>query len=313
MKWIKLYATLLVLITAGGCGIAGNDHTGSTFSGSSSENHVHTFNDWVDCELLPYVEDEMARNTWLKGRPFKVVAMRDDEILPEISNLSAELRKKITDRLAMTWGVIPVWNPARKPWKHHRNLAELQCHDLKPAAVYIGLDCRRSPINPELLQVSVRALDLQEKTWVPGFGIAWSGPGNPPELAALAVSNPDEHLLGLRPFPMNGDQADLVAEYLAENLSCLVRESGEEDVRIYQHITGSHNHFVDISFRLVDNYLNKFRDVTIVENPEIANILLKWEFFDLGNGLHQLWIQCTYLNDGKRIPGTDTGVYVNFK
>ena len=81
-------------------------------------------------------------------------------------------------------------------------------------------------------RVSVRALDVQAGEWVSGFSRNWSGSLTSAELRALQERRTDESLRGLRVLPFSTGQTDLAAAYLANNLSCLLRQQDVEDLTI---------------------------------------------------------------------------------
>ena len=183
-------------------------------------------------ELYPYLKERLGEHPRLKGQPFTIVAMDGDNTLADIDGLSAWVREEIREELQQATGVNLVWRPGVKLWTHPRSLADLPCGAATGAAVQIGIDARVDDMDKGL-KVSVRALDLNERAWVSGFGRRYEGRGSRRELRALARSELDEHRRGLKPLPFESHQADFLASYLAQNLSCLLRELGGSRLKLY--------------------------------------------------------------------------------
>ena len=135
-----------------------------------------------------------------------------------------------------------------------------------------GIDTSISSVNGKL-SVKLRALDIAEKRWVSGFGISWQGKASPMQKKALEEQHPDEYLLGLRPLPFNERQADLLAAYLSRNLSCLFNTMERDETIVYvkKENPGKINYFEN-AFGLVANYLARYREVTVTDDPAKANI-----------------------------------------
>lgn len=282
----------------------GTSSTGGNYDTISSR---CTLYDWVEGELLPYLSTELSRNPRLAGRPILIAGLQDGEISTEIDDLTDEIRMRLLNGLVRTKGINLLCRPNRKPWEPHRSLQKVRCIDRPLPEIYIGIVCRLLPASDDL-QVTLWALDLREDIWITGFGASWTGPATREQRAALSRRHVDEHLRGLRPLPFTVDQVDLVASYLARKLSCLIRDLGE-DVQVYQEDVNTATTF-DRVFGLVDNYLNQLREVEIIERKDKADVLMKREVQHIAGDLYQIWIQSVLRKNGRRLPGTDTEVYL---
>lgn len=269
-----------------------------------------SLDNWLDTELLPYLSAELSRNPRLAGRPLLIAGFDGEEIKSEIDGLTEELRTRLKNGLIKIRGINLVWRHYRQPWQHHRFLREARCVDLTPPEIYLVIDCRQLPVNGEL-QVGIRALDLREEMWVPGFGASWTGKATPEQLSAFSRRTVDTNLRGLRPLPFTEDQADLAAAYLARNLSCLY-QGVEEDIRIYQEIIRTAA-IVDRVFGLLDEYLNLYMEAEITEQKDEASIVMRQEIKPITNGLYQVWIHSILKKNGRRLPGLDTMVYLTIR
>ncbi|MFP3982887.1 MAG: hypothetical protein ACLFV2_04265 [Desulfurivibrionaceae bacterium] len=308
MKLRPIIVITLLLLMAG-CTTTTGTRIGTSSTGGSHNtiSSKCTLYDWVEGELLAYLSTELTRNPRLSGRPFLVAGLQDGEISTEIDDLTNEIRLRLMTGLARTKGINLLWQSALKPWEHHRSLQEVGCVDQTLPEIYIGIDCKLLPASGDL-QVTLWAMDLREEMWITGFGASWIGPATREQRTALSHRHVDEHLRGLRPLPFTEDQVDLVASYLARKLSCLIRDLGE-DILVYQENVNQATTSGRV-FGLVDNYLNQFREVKIIERKDKANVLMKREVQPITGDLYQIWIHSVLRKNGMRLPGTDTEVYL---
>jgi len=187
----------------------------------------------------------------------------------------------------------------------------VQCNRTKKEDYYIGIDAFISSINGKL-NVKIRALDIVEKKWITGFGIAWQGNPSSMQKKALHKTSPDEYLLGLRPLPFNERQADLLAAYLSRNLSCLFYNMELDEVIVYvkKENPGKIKYF-NSAFNLVSNYLARYKEVTVTDDPAKANIVVFVKVHEIHKELFQVWVSARYKQDKKYVPGRETEAYVS--
>lgn len=268
-------------------------------------------NHWVEQQLVPYVVKQLGQHPKFKNQPFLVVSMKGDDIQPEIDDLTHYIRNRIIAALLQTPGVNPRWRPTARPWKHHRRLADLSCGEFSQVRYYIGIDIHFSPLN-QATEVSIRALDTHQNSWVSGFYQSWHGRLNPAQHKALNHRYQDEYLRGLRPLPFTASQPDLLASYLAHNLSCLLRHSQSDDeVLIYaRHPATEIRPYFRTALGLVDNYLGRFREVQITHEAQQASVILESQVHYLHDRLYQVWVTLRKAQGNRHLPGTETEAYV---
>ncbi len=263
---------------------------------------------WIDTELSPYLQEQLAKHPRFKGEPVLLVRMAGVDVQPDIDDLSAEIRDRIFDALLRTPGVNLVWRPTTGPWGHHRSLTELRCRPNPEPHYYLGVDPELTPDGD--LRVTVRALDLRDGTWVSGFGKTWRGLAGSAQRRALASRHPDAYLRGLRVLPFGGTEADLAAAYLARNLGCLLREQGAQDAAIYPEPPASASPYLRTALELVGNYLGRFPEIHLSDDPARAELILHGEVHRIHGDLYQLWAILRQREGGRRVAGTDTSTYV---
>ena len=125
-------------------------------------------------------------------------------------------------------------------------------------------------------------------------------------------SRPDESLRGLRVLPFDTHEPDLAAEYLANNLSCLVRQQDVEELVLYvQPLRASSPHPLDTVMRLLDNQLSRFQEVRVTGSEGEAGFVLRGEAHEIQPGLFQLWLILSPKAAGEHLAGIDTATYIH--
>lgn len=243
---------------------------------------------WVDGELAPYLAEQLARHPRFKGEPVLLVSMDGADVRPDIDELTGSIRARLMDALLSTPGINLVWRPATRPWQHDRGPAELRCQDNTEVHYYIGLQIAKLPGGG--YRLTVRALDLQDNAWVTGFGRQWEGRLNRAQRLALAHHHPDAYLRGLRVLPFTEAEIDLLATYLAHNLSCQLRGHGGENVAVYPAIPDAGPSTLVTTLELVGNQLARMQAVQVADAPARANHTLKGKMHPIHGGLHQVWM-----------------------
>ncbi|CAG35946.1 hypothetical protein [Desulfotalea psychrophila] len=273
----------------------------------------HTLEEWLDQQAIPYLVHELGDNPRFKGEPFLIVSMDRDNIETEIDALTIQLREDIIDGLLRKQGIGLVWRPSAAAPKHHTSLEDVECNASQREKYYVGIDISRTSVDG-VFKVNIRALDIKAKSWVTGFGLSWRGRLSRGQQRALLQSSADEFLLGLRPLPFNKRQGDLLAAYLAKNLSCLFAnmESDETIVYVEQDSPDNSPYFKN-SFGILKNYLARYREVTVTDNPRQANIRIHIKAHQIYGGLYQVWLTSKYKENGIFVPGRETEAYVSLE
>lgn len=299
-SWVLL--TLLSLLFAG-CATSGP-------SLNTTYQHAPSLEIWMEQEAVPYLIHELGENPMFKNQPFLLVSLDRDNVDPQIDELTLMIRERIIDGLLTRPGINLAWRPSSTPPQHHRSLSQVNCGDMKQIRYYIGIDAGISPVDNNL-HVKIRALNILENNWVSGFGISWRGNPTAGEKRAVMNRRPDDFLLGLRPLPFNEKQADLLAAYLSQNLSCLFArmELSELIVHVKQDAP-KRIEFFNNALGLVKNYLAKYREIQVTEDPNQANILVQSTVHDIHTGLYQVWITARTKHAKTYVPGMETEAYV---
>ena len=282
--------------------------TMSSAPSTYNDKREQALNEWVDTELAPYLAEQLSSHPRFRGEPVLLVSMSGADVTPDIDELSESIRDQIHSELLNAQGVHLIWRPTVKPWQHHRSLAKVDCDDNRQVHYFIGIDTKLTPEGD--LRVAVRALDVEAQSWVSGFGKQWRGDASSRHTRALARRHTDEYLRGLRVLPFEDAQSDLLAAYLATNLSCLVRQLGTDEILIYPEPLAKSPETLHRTLDLVGNYLARFREVRVTKKRSEANFVLRGEAHDIHDGLYQLWALVESADNGEHLQGADTEAYV---
>jgi hypothetical protein len=263
---------------------------------------------WLDAELAPYLAQQLGQHPRFKGESVILVRLDGPDIQADIDGLTRSMRDQLMDSLLTDAGVRLPWQPQQQPAQHHRRLDQAECGRIRDANYYIGIEISRSATAQ--YRVSVRALDVRASEWVSGFGKRWSGALTSSELHALQERRSDESLRGLRVLPFSSGYPDLAASYLANNLSCLLRQREEEDLVIYVESLKSDQPRLRALLSLIGNNLSRYREVRVTDVRKESNFLLRGEAHEIQSGLYQLWVVLHPKNSGEHLIGMDTATYV---
>lgn len=266
---------------------------------------------WLEEDLIPYLLQQFGQHPRFKNEPILLVRMQGDIVQPRIDELTDGIRGKIIDALIKAPGLELAWRPAIQPWQHHQRLEDVTCGEYRKNHYFIGIDCGLTRLKRNLY-VKVRALNLAEQKWVTGFGRTWGGRPTTRQLAAIQSEHPDEYLRGLRPLPFSDRQPDLLAAYLARNLSCLLRQAhtADDPVVYVENPAGHTPEVIGTALDLVGKYLGRFREVEVTDDPNRANVTVIAEIHNIHQDLHQVWISARHHPDKIYLAGAETEAYV---
>ena len=300
---VRLCGFLFILYLSLAAGCAYSPYYSLPVAGSEP-----TLQDWVTRELAPELARQLSEHPRFKGEPVILVKLVGPDVQPDIDGLTRSIREQILDTLLTTPGVRLPWQPQQNQEQHHRRLDQLDCTKIRDAHYFIGIEI--SPTASAQVRVSVRALDVQAGEWVSGFGKSWQGRLTPGEQRALQQRRTDESLRGLRVLPFSSGQPDLAAAYLANNLSCLLRQQDEEDLVVYVEALKSDQTALRTLLKLIGNNLSRYREVRVSDAKSEANFVLRGEAHKVQSGLYQVWVVLHPRRSNEHLAGMDTATYI---
>lgn len=260
---------------------------------------------WVDNELTPYLVQELAQHPRFKGATLKIVTMVNGQSTAETDELSLKLRDRLQSALIDAPNVNIAWQPLDNQSRQRVARDGNDCQAGRPQYL-IGIELR-APARAGA-EVSVRALDAVQKTWVNGVGATWRGELKRRQWMLARTATRDRSFLGQRSVPYEESEKDLLAAHLAHDLRCeLMREvSGEYVV----NNPASDKRDDDI-IRLVGKHIAGLSSLSFSSEQQNANALLETQAFPVDGSLHQYWVTLTPTDPGAGLQPISTSVYVN--
>ena len=258
-----------------------------------------TYEQWVKLDLEPYLKDTLSTHPRFKGESLLIVSMSDDQRKPRTDRLSRQLIDRLKETLLDTGGVVIVReSPSRTA----------QCEPRTPANYHIGVDITAIDRNEH--RVSVRALDIEDGRWVSGFGRQWQGKLNKTERRAFTDLREQRDEFGSRDRPFTASQIDLLAEQLAASLDRHYCGRVGVSPRIVPVFEGNESELVAKTVSLVSHYLNQSHHLTVVVEPELANVELRGKLVSINEELHQLWVVLRPLDAADERQAVDVQSYI---
>jgi hypothetical protein len=263
-------------------------------------------NTWFDKELTPYVSQQLTSHPRFKGELVRFVVFKNGSPAPTSDELAVSLRDHLADAVIDVPGVRVGWSFASRSTK-----AEQTAIDCSKDAVhyYIGLEI--SETKNGQYKADLRALDLEDRSWVAGFARTWQGKLSRSEQHAFHRSATDQSFKGQRAVPFSDDQPDLLAALLAHDLGCaLLRQvSGEYLVAL----EGNKEPAVPMEdvVELVSNNLAAYRALQVTPHKELANAVLKGKAHHVDDDLYQYWITVAPTEPSSDLPPVSASAYIH--
>ena len=238
---------------------------------------------WFDAELLPAVNDRLQNHPRFKGQTVMFVVIDGNEPASVSNELALSLRDRLLNA-ALDTGII------RVAWRQGS-----AANSINGSA-----DCRRETVNYYIgvevaerldrrYEIRVRAMDLDDGSWVGGFGNTWQGSLSRLQQQALRDKAVDASFLGARDVPFTGSQTDLLAKHLAHELSCALsgQTSGEYVLPMPEPDADA---VLAGALDLVSRNIASHSAVSITTNPDQGNATLSAEALPVDRSLHQYWL-----------------------
>jgi hypothetical protein len=260
---------------------------------------------WFDAELLPYVATQLVEHPRFKGETVMFVVLENNAPAPVSNTLALSLRDRLLDAALNTAGVSIGWRQGGTPPGTRAQAIDCTHDDVH---YYIGIELSRQ--FDGTYQVDVRALDLQDRNWVTGFGKSWQGHLSTVQRNATRESRADRTFRGARDVPFQADESDLLARHLAHELSCaLLRQT-----------TGSYIVSIDRDDKPVDSLaatvelagknLASNDALELTQEEDRVNAILNGEAHRIDGALYQYWLTVTPTNPGDELSTLSVSAYV---
>lgn len=266
-----------------------------------------SLDEWLDRELAPYVSKALTTHPRFKDASVRFVVLHNGSPEANVNELALRLRDRLIDKVVDTPGVRVDWQPDRSDLNHGVSRSGLDCTN-DEVHYYIGLEVAESASGT--LQVAARALDIEEQSWVSGFGLEWRGEMNREQRRALHHPMVDISFRGGRGAPYDATQMDLMAAQLAHDLGCaLLRQvSGEYVI----HVREQDSPPGDLSqvLSLISNNIAGVSSLQFAATDTEANALMQGEAHAIDGSLYQYWITVTPVSPDSELAPLGVSAYV---
>lgn len=243
---------------------------------------------WVSRDLVPYVEEQLRSLPRFRNESFRFVIMADDSPQSEGNALVIGIRDRLRDSMAEVPGIRIAWQGDQPGVGLAAGSSPLDC--TKNEANYlVGIELRET--NGGEVNIRVRALDIEERAWVPGFTRAWQGPLTRQQFRDLRRTIDDPTYRGERDAPWSDVESDLMAAHLAYELGCkLLRQTSGEYIVALNEENGE----VDRTTALVELVGNNLAGIRALQfGTGDANAVIDGKAHRIDDDLYQYWVTIT--------------------
>ncbi len=260
---------------------------------------------WFDHELVPFVTSQLIEHPRFKGESVMFVVF-DDGVPASVSNrLALSLRDRLLDAALNTPGVSVgrrQGGTSATPTSQSVDCTRDEVH------YYIGISVSRRIDG--LYGVNVRALDLEDRNWVSGFGKAWQGALSTIQQRAMRETRADGTFRGARDVPFAGDESDLLAAHLAHELSCtLLRETGGRYI-VSSKREDEPDDNLTATVELVSNNLAAHDALELTDDEQKVNATLSGKAHRIDGALYQYWLTVTPTDPLNELSTLSASAYV---
>jgi len=271
----------------------------------TAQSREKNLDQWLDHELIPYVKQQLAAHPRFKNETVMFVVLQDNAPASISNDLALSLRDRLLEAAIDSAGVSIGWRQGRSG-----NSLETRPDDCLRDNVhyYIGLD-----LSQELdgsYSVIARALDLEDRTWVTGFGKQWHGHLGTVQRQAMRQQRVDETFLGARDVPFTMHQTDLLASHLAHQLSCTLKQQTDEEYVVATSKNASDSNVLDGTVELIGNNLAHRQALTLSSDVNRTNAILSGKAHRIDDALYQYWLIVTPDSDSDDLATLGVSAYI---
>ena len=271
----------------------------------TAESREKDLDRWMERDLIPHVRQELLMHPRFKGETVMFVVLDDNTPTPVTNALALSLRDRLLDAAINTPGVSVGWQQGRQPAAPAGG--RIDC-ERDAVHYYIGLELEQELDGS--YSVAVRALDLEDRSWVSGFGKRWQGELRTSHRQAFRQTRVDRTFQGSRDVPFTLAETDLLARHLAHHLSCAVFRQGSgryvvgtgEDAPLVAELA--------TAVELASQNLVRHDAVELAADAGQRNARIEGKAHRIDGPLFQYWLTVTPLGDEAGISTLSSSAYV---
>jgi len=242
---------------------------------------------FVDRELIPFVTEQLLTHPRFKGETLMFVIFDDNTPAPVSNELALSLRDRLLDAVLNTNGVRIGW---RQGSGDHLGTTPVDC-TRDDVHYYIGLELSRQV--DRSYELSLHALDLEDRSWVGGFVKSWRGRLNGTQQQAIQKTQVDDAFLGARDVPFSLAQTDLLARHLAHEISCDLLRQTNGDYVVPTSTTANSDDELEGTVELIGNNIAAHSAIELTADSDRANAALAGKAHQIDGPLYQYWLTVT--------------------
>ncbi len=260
---------------------------------------------WIDRSLIPAVVSQLQDHPRFSDDVVRFVVMQDAKPSAMTNSLALALRDRLQDAVIDRSGVRVGWQVDRQTFDRRNEQGRVDC-TTSVVHYYIGLELEE--LRSGRFAVTVRALDVEQQSWVSGFGEYWQGTLSTMQHRAFREPASDNVYLGQRTVPFDETQTDLLAAKIAHDLGCsLLSEMSGEYVA---HLSRDRSESSDRTLELISNNLAEYHALKILPGSTGANSLIEARAHRVDDDLYQYWVTITPGNADSDMPTISASAYI---
>ena len=135
---------------------------------------------WLVRDLMPYVSQQLTTQPRFRNELLRFVVMTDETPQSASNNLALTIRDRLQNSLTDVPGVRIAWQPEQSALGIVNGNIDCAKDDIH---YYIGVELTED--RSGTVSITVRALDIEDRTWVAGFSRSWQGRLDTPQRRLL--------------------------------------------------------------------------------------------------------------------------------
>ncbi len=260
---------------------------------------------WVERDLIPYVRQQLLVHPRFKGETVMFVVLDDNAPASSTNALALSMRDRLLAAAVETRGIEIGWQQGRGGVSLESTPGDCMHDDVH---YYIGVELSQKLDGT--YAVNVRALDLEDRNWVTGFGRRWQGKLSTSQRQAMRQERVDQTFLGARDVPFTLAQTDLLAAHLAHRLSCTLKKRVEHDYVVSIDLVEPPASGLEGTVELISNNLASRQALTLSAGDAASNATLSGKAHRIDGVLHQYWVTVTPNGEDSEIAALSASAYV---
>jgi hypothetical protein len=259
---------------------------------------------WISRDLTPYVAEQLSTQPRFRNESLRFVVLAGENPQSASSKLALGIRDRLRDAMAQNPGLRIIWQ--RDAGQTAEN-SDIDCTS-DEVHYYIGIEVVEHRAG--LIAVDVRALDLEDRSWVAGFSRSWRGYPDESARRQLREQTMDPTFRGMRGAPFDESQIDLLAAHLANELGCaLLRQTAGEYV-VSDRSEKAADAAESAMLELVSNNLADFRALQFSATLADANAVIEGKAHLVDDDLYQYWITIKPKEASSELPALSASAYL---